>query len=368
VAPNPHDRPIRFDLVNVALATAVVVIVVGAFQFLYLIQSVLILLLLAIILATAIEPAVRYLRRVGFRRSESVLVIFLIATVLLIAVAFLAIQTLTQEFAQLVIALPSLTRNLGTMAITLPAGPLRATALWLLSSAGSAALQQDLTSTLSTGTLSGIVFATLTILQAVFAIVTMVVIAYFWIEERLTIRHYVLRLLSPDKREGVRDLWDSVELKLGAWARGQMTLMVVVALMQGLAYVVFGVPFALLLAVYAGLAEAIPMLGPYLGAAPAVLIALTVGPKTALLVVGYTIVVELIESNVLVPRIMEHAVGLSPLTVILALLAGAAIYGVIGALLAVPVAAAVQLGLAELTAKPTATVTPIAPESRQQRQ
>jgi predicted PurR-regulated permease PerM len=105
------------------------------------------------------------------------------------------------------------------------------------------------------------------------------------------------------------------------------------------------------------------MIGPYLGAIPAVLVALTQSPEKALLVVGYTVVVELIESNILVPRVMEHAVGLTPLTVILALLAGAAIYGFVGALLAVPIAAAIQVVLIELAAHrpPTAEPPSMAP-------
>jgi predicted PurR-regulated permease PerM len=330
---------LRFDLINVALATTVVILVIQAFRFLSLIQSVLVLLVLAVILATAIEPLVTYLRRFGFRRGYGVLLIYL-ALVLLVG----------EQLAALISALPELTRRLAALAASLPAGPIRDAATALLAGATSGITPQGISAILTTGTLSGLVFATLTVVESIFAIVTVLVLAYFWIAERLVIRRLVLRTVRPEHREQVLAIWETVEDKLGAWARGQLLLMVVVGFLQGVGYAILGVRFGLLLAVYAGLAEIIPMVGPYLGAAPAVLVALTQSPTLALLVVGYTVVVNVIESNVLIPRIMAQAVGLSPLTVILALLAGAALYGVVGALLAVPIAAAIQAAVTELSA------------------
>jgi len=130
--------------------------------------------------------------------------------------------------------------------------------------------------------------------------------------------------------------------------RGQLLLMLIVGARQGLGYAALGLPSALLLAVFAGLAEAIPMVGPYLGAIPAILIALTVSPQVALLLAGYTIVLHLVESNVLVRGSWKRLSGLTPLTVVLALLAGAALGGLIGALLAIPIAAAVQAAIVNL--------------------
>ena len=109
-----------------------------------------------------------------------------------------------------------------------------------------------------------------------------------------------------------------------------------------------GLPFWLLLGVIAGLTEAIPNVGPVLGAIPAVLVALTVDWKLALVVVGFVTVLQLLENAVLVPRIMKGTVGLSPLTVILAILAGSEFRGVVGALLAVPIAGAISVILADV--------------------
>ncbi len=353
--PPPEDQGtdervsvIRFDLINVALATAVVILVSLAFRFLSLVENVLVLLALAVILATAIEPLLISLRRLGFRRGYGVLIIYLIAVAALVVFLVIAAQAVLGQLVALIAALPTLQKQLVTVVGLLPAGALRDTALALLVNASTVLPQQGLASLLTAGTLSGLVFATLSVVEVVFAIVTILVVAYFWIAERLVIRRLVLRTIRPERRERALVIWESVENKLGAWARGQFLLMAMVGLIQGIGYAILGIPFALLLGVYAGLAEIVPILGPYLGAAPAVLVALSRSPQLALLVVAYTVVVNLIESNVLVPRIMEKAVGLSPLTVIVALLAGAELYGIVGAFLAVPIAAAIQAALVEL--------------------
>jgi predicted PurR-regulated permease PerM len=358
-----RSRTIRFDLVNVALATAVVLLVDQAFRFLMVIQSVLILLIFAVILATAIEPIVLHLRSFGLRRGYSVLTIFIALVVAVVAFLFLVASTIGTQLALLIADLPRIVGQLNGLAASLPVGPLRAGVVSLLAQFSPTIESQGLSVLLTSGTLSGLAFATLSFVETIFAIVTVLVIAYFWIAERLMIRRLFVRAVAPERREQVLEIWQNVEDKLGAWARGQLTLMLIVGVIQGIGYTLFGIQFALLLAVWAGLAEVIPMIGPYLGAIPAVLVALTQSPEKALLVVGYTVVVELIESNILVPRVMEHAVGLTPLTVILALLAGAAIYGFVGALLAVPIAAAIQVVLIELAAHrpPTAEPPSMAP-------
>ena len=175
----------------------------------------------------------------------------------------------------------------------------------------------------------------------------------------MTIRRLVLRSVHEEHRARALRIWQDVETKLGAWVRGQLLLMLIIGVAQGIGYAVLGLPFALLLAVFAGLAEAIPMVGPYLGTIPAVLIALAVSPQLALLLAGYTVVLHLVESNVLVPRIMEKAVGLTTLTVVLALLVGAALGGLIGALLAIPIAAAVQAAVVNLVEASEAQAPPI---------
>jgi predicted PurR-regulated permease PerM len=158
----------------------------------------------------------------------------------------------------------------------------------------------------------------------------------------------VLSFLPPERRGGTREAWNAVELRLGNWVRGQLTLMAALAVMTGIAYTVLGLPSALLLALIAGLAEAVPIVGPALGVGPAILVALAIRPDVLLLVVIAYVVIQLLESNILVPIVMRNAIGVSPLLIILSLLVGTALGGLAGALVAVPTIAGLEAILERL--------------------
>jgi hypothetical protein len=104
-----------------------------------------------------------------------------------------------------------------------------------------------------------------------------------------------------------------------------------------------GLPNALILAVFAGFMEAVPLVGPFIGAIPAILVALTVSPTAALWVVLATVIIQQIENNLLVPRVMKRTVGVSPLVTLLALIGFGSLFGILGALIALPLAAVIQL-------------------------
>jgi predicted PurR-regulated permease PerM len=176
----------------------------------------------------------------------------------------------------------------------------------------------------------------------------MLTLVYFWMTERARLQRFVLSFLRPERRAGTREAWDAVELRLGNWVRGQLTLMATLAVMTGFAYSVLGLPSALLLALIAGLAEAVPIVGPALGVGPAVLVALAFKPEVLPLVVIAYVAIQVVESNVLVPIVMRNAIGVSPLLIILSLLVGTALGGFFGALVAVPVVAGLEAVLERL--------------------
>jgi predicted PurR-regulated permease PerM len=126
------------------------------------------------------------------------------------------------------------------------------------------------------------------------------------------------------------------------------------------AYTLLGVPAALLLGLTSAIAEAIPIVGPLLGAIPAVLIAATVSPELALEVAGVYLVLQLIEGNILVPLVMRNTIGISPFLVIFSVLIGGAAGGFVGALLAVPIAAVGEVLIEGLQARDT----PVAEDPR----
>jgi predicted PurR-regulated permease PerM len=158
-----------------------------------------------------------------------------------------------------------------------------------------------------------------------------------------------LRTVPVRHARGVNTVWMEVEEKLGGWVRGQLLVMLAIGVMAGVGYFALGLPNPILLGVAAGLFEIIPMIGPFLAFAPAVLVALAViDPSRAVAVMVYALVIQQIESNVLVPRVLGRTVGVSPLTVLLGILVGAALAGLPGAFLAVPLAGALQVVLAHV--------------------
>jgi predicted PurR-regulated permease PerM len=177
----------------------------------------------------------------------------------------------------------------------------------------------------------------------VIGLLTTLVIAFYYLMEKNWLRQLLLEQLKPSNRDHVARIIDSVETKVGDWMRGQLVLMLVIGVCATVAYGLLGIRFWPLLGLWAGLTEVIPIVGPWLGGIPAVIMALTQGWDKAILTVGVIVLLQSLENYVLVPRVMRGAVGLSPMTVFLAILAGTQFLGILGAVLAIPVAAAVQV-------------------------
>jgi predicted PurR-regulated permease PerM len=180
------------------------------------------------------------------------------------------------------------------------------------------------------------------------AVFTVFLIAFYWLAEKPVAKRAVVGLFPARQRLRALRLWSQVEAKLGDWLRGQLLLMLIIGASATVVYGAMGLPFWLILGLIAGLTEALPNIGPVIGAVPAVLVALTVGWQWAIAVVIFVTILQFVENAVLVPRIMKGAVGLSPLVVILAILAGSEYRGVVGALLAVPMAAVVSVIIGDL--------------------
>jgi predicted PurR-regulated permease PerM len=140
-----------------------------------------------------------------------------------------------------------------------------------------------------------------------------------------------------------------ISLKVSAWLGGQMVLAAVIGVTATLGLWLMGVPFFFVLGLIAAIGELIPMVGPLLSAIPAVAVALTVSPGLALGVAIFFVLQQQFENHILVPKVMSHQVGVSAVTVIIAILIGGSLLGIVGALLAVPTAAAIQVIFDELT-------------------
>jgi predicted PurR-regulated permease PerM len=327
---------------TVARSTLVVVLVLGGLYLLWKIQEVLLLLLLAVLFATAIEPVVNRLRRGPFSRAQGVLIVYSGLFLVLAALGFILVPTLLDQATRFVDAIPREIAALHPRVEAIQLTPLRGALLRVMDDVAPTVqrsiVEPDVAAVPEQLVGVGSAFA-----STLISIITVFLLAYYWLAERVIIKRAVLRLVPPDRARQVNATWLEVESKLGAWVRGQLLVMFAIGVMAGLAFVVLGLPNPLLLAVLASLFEIIPIVGPFLAFIPALLVALTVDPTKALLLLPIAIVIQQIEGSFLVPRIMSHLVGISPLTVILGILIGSILYGPAGAFIAVPVAAAIQV-------------------------
>ncbi len=157
------------------------------------------------------------------------------------------------------------------------------------------------------------------------SLVTLLTVVFFWLVEHARLQRYALSFVPATRRSGWREAWNEVETRLGLWVRGQLTLMVTIGLATGISYTVLGLPSALLLGVFAGIMEGIPLVGPAIGAIPAIIIAATVSPQLMVVVAAVYVILQFVEGNVLVPLVMKNTIGLSPFIVLLSILIGAAV-------------------------------------------
>ncbi len=174
------------------------------------------------------------------------------------------------------------------------------------------------------------------IFTGVFSLLTVLVISFYLMLERNMLKNQLIILLPKRYQTQGRKAIASVETKLGLWLRGQLILSFTIGLATWLGLTLLGLPYALPLGLLAGILEIVPTIGPIISAVPAIIVALTISPGIAVSVVIFYILLQMLENNVLVPKIMEKAVGLNPIVVIIGVLIGSQFLGILGALLAVP--------------------------------
>lgn len=170
----------------------------------------------------------------------------------------------------------------------------------------------------------------------VFSVITIFVVSLYFLMYENTFKKFLANLFHDDSRKKALTTLDKINFKLGAWLRGQVLLSFLIGLFSWIGLTILGLPYALPLALLAGLLEVIPTIGPILSAIPAVIIAFTISPTMAITVIAFYIVLQALENQILVPKVMEKAVGLNPVVVILGIIIGTNLMGIAGALLAIP--------------------------------
>jgi predicted PurR-regulated permease PerM len=196
-------------------------------------------------------------------------------------------------------------------------------------------IQSYLTSEINSISANAFAFTT-KVFGGIFSFMMIFIVSFYLLLYYDEFKRLIARLFRPDTHTNIVSAIDKINEKLGAWLRGQILLCLFIGALSWILLTALGVPNALPLALLAGLLEIVPTLGPILSSIPAIVIAITISPTLAISVaIGY-IIIQIIENNLLVPKIMEKAVGLNPIVVIMGVLIFSNLVGLSGALLAIP--------------------------------
>ena len=334
----------NFKGVSISTGTIIrIIIILLVLGFLFLIKDVIALLFVAVILSAAFDPLVDWLQTKKIPRALSILGVYIIFLSVVAGLIFglagpvkqqvidIARDANTSQFYQKIDeGLKSLRQfdfGENTKAVNEGLGVL--------------------TSNLSKAT-SGIFSFVVSLFGGVISFFIILVITFYLVVEEEGMKRFV-RTLTPVRHQPyVTQLINRIQHRMGYWLRGQLILSFIVFCLVYLGLSILGIKYALILALVAGLFEIIPYLGPLMSAIPAVFFAFAQSPSKAIMVVVLYFIIQQIENQLIVPKVMGKSVGLNPIIVILSILIGARVAGVVGAILAVPVATALAVYIEDI--------------------
>ena len=312
------------------------------------VTEVLVLLLVSGILASGLAPLVRVLQRwripggMRFSRGLAIFALYLVLFAVFLLILSIILIPAVNETGRFVQQLPQLLTRLRPMLTEL-----HGRQPWLPDLAGTLDRLPTMVSNLSRfgPEAADVAFR---FLGGLTAVITVLVFTFYMLLEGADIKRGMIALFPPAERPRVGMLLDRIGTKFGGWLRAQLLLSLSVAVPVTAGLFLFRMPYPFLLGIIAGIGELIPMVGPTLGASVAILVALSQQTWQLVGVIVFYVVVLNIEPHILVPRIMSQVIGMSPILTLAALLTGIKLLGILGGLLAVPVAAALQVVVAEI--------------------
>ncbi|MDO8638850.1 MAG: AI-2E family transporter [Candidatus Daviesbacteria bacterium] len=291
----------------------------------YLIKDLLLILFVAIILMSALEPLVNFFHRLKIPRALGIPLTYIIIIAVLVGILAILLPPLVEQSSKLVVTLPPLLSQ-----------------LFAIAHIDKSVFQTQLTS------LSANAFSiTLTVFDNFLTIIFLLVITFYLLLERKLLETRISSLFVG-REERVKTLITNIQEKLGSWMRGQLFLSVIIGMLSFIGLTILDIPYALPLALIAGIMEVVPVIGPIISSFPAILVALTISPVLGLIVGVMYFVIQQLENHLIVPQVMKKAVGLNPLVVILTIAVGSRLLGFAGALLAVPIAVVIQILVTEI--------------------
>jgi predicted PurR-regulated permease PerM len=323
--------------ISISSETIFKVIIVGLFLFLlWLIRDIVILILIAVTIASALEPLVAALHRKKIPRVASVLTVYILAILFVLLIGYLVLPMFLSQFKELA----ANSDQLGTAF----RNKLLQAGIWPQSQIGAQIIfwVKAVTAQLS-NTYGNVFQTTVNIFNVILDIITILVISFYLVAEQNGMKAAIISVVPKEHQARTLDIVDKIQKKIGWWLIGQIIVSAVVFAMSFIGLSLLHVQYALVLAILAGFFELIPYIGPFISFVPAVVFAFAQSAPLALAVAILYLVIQKTEGYILVPKVMQKTVGLSPLVILVAILIGLKLAGIFGVFLAVPVAAAASV-------------------------
>lgn len=338
---------IEKKVITLSTATFIKLLVVVLLLWLgYLILDILLLFFIALIIASLIDPFADWFEKKRMPRGLAVLLIYVFALGIFAAIALVLVPAFTDQLSQLSANFGDYWNRFLNSLSTLKN--------WGAQYGLLEQMKKVIPDALQTGgyTIQRLLSSVFGFFHGVFSLVLVMVMAFYLVVEEDGFRCF-LRLVTPEEHhQYLTVLWGRIKEKLGKWLRGQLALDLIVGSMSYLGFLIFDVQYALLLGVMAGIFETIPYAGPIFTAIVAVFLTFVQSGSLVkpLFVLAICVVVQQLENHILVPKVMQKAVGLNPVVSILSLLIGYRLMGVVGALLAIPIVTVISIIWSDLVA------------------
>ncbi len=350
----PANKILKFNSGQVKFLLLIIIsflIVAWIFANGNLFLSILTPFIIAGVISYAFNPVIKFMQKKKIGRTWAVVILFLVFTALGIAFSITIIPRLVLEVKQLLERLPGISsRWYGNLSD------------WFVSNLsrysfapgsidevlGFFGFDPDSISAKLVNT-AGTIFSSIAkILSNVVMVITIPVITFYFMKDGEKIKGFSTSIIPVESKDRILDVSGKIDKVFGGFIRGQIIVSVFVGVMSGIALIIIGVDFWLILGLIAGVTNIIPYLGPFIGAVPAVLMTLALNPSRTIWVILAFVVIQQIESAIISPKIVGDRVGLHPALIIFALLAGGSFLGLVGLIVAVPLAGVIKVIVQEL--------------------
>ncbi len=316
-----------------SLSILKIIAVLVFFGLIYLVWDILVLLFVSLIFAATLGPSISWFEKKKIPRAAGILFIYAVTIFILSLVIVLIIPPITQQIDQLSKMFPFYYEKIMG-------------AFGSIQHSSSTGMELQSNMRMFSQTLSGYAGSLVSTISGLFGSVAtffiVLVLTFYFSVKKDGLKNFILEVTPAKYQKYATNLFVRIQDKLGLWLRGQLLLSFIIFLITWAGLLILGVKYSLVLAIIAGITEVIPFIGPIIGAVPAVVLTFFQSPAKSLFVIVLYFVIQQLENNIIVPKVMQKAVGLNPIVVIIVLLLGAKVAGVLGVLLSIPIAVSVM--------------------------